>query len=191
MKQSGKTRIFIIVVSTLIFLGVILLLWISHIDHQNRMDIDSEVVPSVRGTEGVEKTPVKLYFGLEGDIWQIEEREMDLVAPQQEGRIRLVVEELLKGPQTLDNTAIPDGTRLLSLFVDKDGTAYLDLSEEVRINHPGGTWSELLTIYSLVNTVEENFPDINGVKILVMGKEIETLKGHIDTRNPFSFKKKL
>ncbi len=105
-----------------------------------------------------------------------------------EDRVKDVVEALLNGPEELRYTPIPKGTHLIRIFLDQNGIVYLDLSEDVRENHPGGTWGEMMTIYSLVNTVMDNFHTIKGVKILIMGKEIETLKGHIDTRYPFSFR---
>ena len=37
-----------------------------------------------------------------------------------------------------------------------------------------------MTIYSIVNTITQ-FPEIDYAKILVEGKEIETLAGHMDT----------
>ena len=118
--------------------------------------------------------------------------ERDLIAPSTllEDRIRQVLLELLRGPELLNYTPIPSGTSLIGLFMDDEGIAYLDLSEEVRKNHPGGTSGEIMTIYSLVNTVIDNFHTIKGVKLLIMGKEIETLKGHIDTRYPFTLREK-
>ena len=86
------------------------------------------------------------------------------------------------------STPIPKGTQLVRLFLDEDQIVYLDLSDEVWQNHPGGAWGEMMTIYSLVNTVMENFHTVQGVKILIMGKEIETLKGHMDTRYPFHYR---
>ena len=110
---------------------------------------------------------------------------------QLEERLRVVIEALLLGPEIFKSTSIPKGTQLNRVYLDEDDIAYLDLSEELRHNHPSGTWGELVTIYSLVNTVMENFHNVKGVKILIRGKEIETLKGHIDTQYPFIFRDQL
>ncbi len=46
------------------------------------------------------------------------------------------------------------------------------------MNHPGGVLNELATIYSIVDSVAYNLPEIKQVKILVGGVEKETLAGH-------------
>ncbi|MFN3699563.1 MAG: GerMN domain-containing protein [Dictyoglomus sp.] len=81
-----------------------------------------------------------------------------------------------------DNFPIPKGTKLLGLSV-KDSIAYVNFSEEFRKNHPGGSLGELLTIYSIVNTLTE-FPEIKKVQILINGAILETLAGHIDLTSP-------
>src|SRR5436190_23995949 len=55
-------------------------------------------------------------------------------------------------------SAIPAGTTLKALYLTSKGEAYVDLSPEVPTNHPGGTTSETLTVYALVNTLTSNLP---------------------------------
>lgn len=77
---------------------------------------------------------------------------------------------------------IPKGTRLLGISL-KDGIVYVNFSEELKKNHPGGSLGELLTIYSVVNTLTE-FPEVRKVQILINGAILETLAGHIDLTSP-------
>jgi hypothetical protein len=42
-----------------------------------------------------------------------------------------------------------------------------------------------MTIYSLTNTLTANVPEIKAVKILLEGKELPSLKGHVSTIDPF------
>jgi hypothetical protein len=58
-------------------------------------------------------------------------------------------------------------------------------------NHPGGSTAEMATVYSLTNTLTVNMPAIKKVKILIGGKERESLKGHIGLKNPFSINREL
>ena len=51
-------------------------------------------------------------------------------------------------------------------------------------NHPGGTTNEILTVYSLVSALTSNLPAVTGVQILIDGKEVDTLAGHLDLRRP-------
>ena len=44
----------------------------------------------------------------------------------------------------------------------------------------------MLTVYTLVNALTENLPAITAVQVLVDGKEVETLSGHIDLRRPLA-----
>jgi spore germination protein GerM len=81
-------------------------------------------------------------------------------------------------------TAIPAGTTLRALFIDAQGTAYVDLSREVSTGHPGGVNAELLTVYTIVEALTTNLPAVNSVQVLVDGKEVDTLAGHVDIRRP-------
>jgi spore germination protein GerM len=83
-------------------------------------------------------------------------------------------------------SAIPPGTTLRAVFITKSGDAYVDVSREARSAHPGGTVDELLTVYTLVNALTVNLPAVNGVQVLVDGKEVDTLAGHVDLRRPLA-----
>ena len=81
-------------------------------------------------------------------------------------------------------SAVPTGTTLRAVFISDSGDAYVDLSRELASAHPGGTLNELLTIYTIVNALTANLPAVTGVQVLVDGKEVETLSGHVDLRRP-------
>ena len=79
-------------------------------------------------------------------------------------------------------SAVPSGTKLRALFVTEQGHAYVDLSPEVAAAHPGGSLHELLTVYTIVNALTLNLPAVSAVQVLVGGKEVDTLAGHVDLR---------
>ena len=81
-------------------------------------------------------------------------------------------------------SAIPAGTTLRALFLTDRGEAYVDFSTEIVAAHSGGTLDELLTVYTIVNALTENLPAVTSVQVLVDGKEVDTLAGHVDLRNP-------
>jgi len=97
---------------------------------------------------------------------------------------RAVVEALIKGPQKGLIRTLPEGTALNALYVTPEKICYVDLSGAVGTNHPGGSNSELLTVYSVVNSLILNIPEIEQVKILIDGNETSTLAGHIDIQYP-------
>src|SRR4030095_11401422 len=62
--------------------------------------------------------------------------------------------------------------------------AFVDLSAEARTAHTGGALDERFTVYAIVDAVTVNLPAISRVQILVEGKEVDTLAGHVDLRHP-------
>jgi spore germination protein GerM len=83
-------------------------------------------------------------------------------------------------------SAIPPGTAVRALFITDSGQAFVDLSGEVATRHSGGSTSELLTVYTIVNALTANLPAVTSVQILIDGKEVDTLAGHVDLRRPLA-----
>lgn len=104
---------------------------------------------------------------------------------------RAALEALVSGPSNSKlGKTLPKGTKLVALKIEAS-TAVVDLSPEVIQNHEGGSSGELQTIYSIVNTLSLNFPEIKDVQILVGGKKEETIAGHIDISQPLGPDKKI
>lgn len=80
-------------------------------------------------------------------------------------------------------SAIPDGTKLRNLYLT-GSIAYVDVTGDISRGHTGGSLAEILTVYSLVNVLTENLPAVTSVQILIDGKEVDTLAGHVDLRRP-------
>ena len=96
---------------------------------------------------------------------------------------RTLIEALIQGPRNELLRTIPNETSLRALYI-KDKTAYADFSTEIIDGHPGGSLSEYMTIYSIVNSLIVNIPEIEWVKILIGGEEVDTLAGHISILSP-------
>ena len=79
---------------------------------------------------------------------------------------------------------IPKGTKLRAFYVTDRGDAFVDLSGDVVSAHPGGSLTELLTVYAIVNAITANLPAVQRVQLLVDGKEVDTIAGHVDVRRP-------
>ena len=97
---------------------------------------------------------------------------------------RRIVEAQIAPAPAPHVSAIPAGTKLRTVFFTKAGEIYVDLSADLQTNHPGGTTNETLTVYALVSALTSNLPAVTGVQILVEGKEVDTLAGHLDLRRP-------
>jgi spore germination protein GerM len=83
-------------------------------------------------------------------------------------------------------SAVPPGTALRAVYITERGDAYVDLSGEAVTAHPGGTLNELLTVYTIVDALTVNLPAVQSVQILIDGKEVDTLAGHVDLRQPLA-----
>ena len=95
-----------------------------------------------------------------------------------------VVEEFFKHSGAEGASTIPTNVKLLGLYKDEAQMLYIDLSDEVRRNFQGDALSEYLLLHGLYESLVSNIPDFQDVKILVEGRELETLGGHIYLKYP-------
>ena len=134
--------------------------------------------------EGSGNGVVHLYFATrDNDFLTAEERIINSSDPV--NLAELIIQELIVGSRKNLARTIPEKAKLNAVFITGDGIAYVDISEALRRQHPGGVQSERLTIFSIVNSLILNIAEIKAVKILIQGKESMTLAGHIDLRFPF------
>ena len=88
------------------------------------------------------------------------------------------IKELLKGPLSASRVSpIPKDTKLLSISRSGD-TVTVNLSGEFKSNHPGGSTEELMSIYTIVDSLTE-IPGISKVLFKIGGKLESSLAGHI------------
>jgi hypothetical protein len=139
----------------------------------------------INAAQHADKAIMQLYFSNKENSFLIaEERKLSPANnPTEYGQT--IIAALIQGPTEGLMRTIPAGTILRAFFVTPDGTAYVDLTATLKDAHPGGIQSEQMTIFSIVNSLILNIPEINAVKILIDGRESMTLAGHIDLRFPF------
>jgi hypothetical protein len=80
---------------------------------------------------------------------------------------------------------LPPGSDIRSVYLVDPGMAVIDVNAALADGHRSGVLAEELTIASMIQTLSANIPGILRVKILVEGKERETLAGHADLSNFF------
>ncbi|MDH4027523.1 MAG: GerMN domain-containing protein [Nitrospirota bacterium] len=78
----------------------------------------------------------------------------------------------------------PYEVRLLDLYLDKEGTVYMDLGEEITKNFKGDAGEELDLVAGLYAGIKQTVPDIRKMKILIEGMEAESFGGHINISKP-------
>ena len=126
----------------------------------------------------------RLYFlNEDGTRLQAVEREVPY-AGQTVDQARRILEAQLSPAEPPLTSALPPGTTLRAVFLTGEGTAFVDLSREVTSAHHGGALGEILTVYTIVEVLTTNLPAITSVQVLVDGKEVDTLAGHLDLKRP-------
>jgi hypothetical protein len=128
---------------------------------------------------------VTLFFGsAEGDKLAREGREVD-IEESVEDSVESVVDELIRGPLGSLAPTLPSNARVLGVHLKGD-LAEIDFGPELIEGIPAGSSAEMTAVYSIVDTVTTNFPQIKTVQFLVAGAPPETLKGHLDLRSPLA-----
>lgn len=143
---------------------------------QNQEKVEITEVPKLDGK-------IVLYF--KGNEAMKLEKEYRNVSMKRiaENMAKTVVEELLKGPTNEElHSLIPFDTKLLNIE-SQENTVILDLSNEF-IEKQEGESNALLAIYSIVNSLTE-ITEIEQVKFLINGKEMERFKDYFEFDKPF------
>jgi sporulation and spore germination protein len=111
-----------------------------------------------------------------------EVREIDACdGPAQCGEV--VIDELLNGPIGELAPTLPASFSVRTVQVE-GATAVIDLEKGSAEGLPEGSSAEMTAVYSIVDSLAFNFPQIRNVKFLVEGAALPTLKGHLDLREP-------
>ncbi len=180
-KSIRKSFLFLIVATVVVFL---VLLFVSLFEY---------VIPPTKDTAAKkkEKQLVVLYFSDANERFlKPEERYIPKENIPTE-QAKEVVRALLDGSKTKLINTFPDKVTLESITIDDSQTAHVSFDNSLVQRHPGGSASEMATIYSLTNSLIKNVSGIKKVKLLIAGKEVESIRGHINTRHPFTMNKEL
>ena len=110
--------------------------------------------------------------------------QLPLSADPVERSKQLLVALITRAPAPEKGT-LPAEASLLAFYIQPDGTAIADFSDEIASGMPSGILSEQLAVQSIAQTLGANVSGIRQLKILVHGQEAETLAGHVDLYGVF------
>ena len=141
--------------------------------------------PSAAAPAAVPKIKATLFFASEDGLRLVATEAEVPLAEGVVAQARSIVEAQLSAtpPAPLAST-IPRGSTLRGIFISERNEAFVDLDPTIRSAHPGGTMQELMTVYTIVNALLTNLPNLREVQILIGGQEVDTLAGHVDLRRP-------
>jgi spore germination protein GerM len=132
------------------------------------------------------KREVLLYFSDFEGKYLVEERREILKKGEMSEEAKEIINELIKGPKGKLIPTLPSRTKLLGLQLGEQGVVRVDFDKALTSDHPGGSSAEIMTLYSIINSLNLNFPRIKEVQILIEGKAVESLAGHLSLRKPVS-----
>jgi len=136
-------------------------------------------VPQIEKPDG-EKSAV-LFFVADGTRLAREARKIE-ACTEPDGCVKEVLEELFSGAVSELDTAIPEGAFVNDVKID-GFLAIVDLNRNFSEELVLGSSAEMMAVYSIVNTVCVNFPDIRKVKLNIEGEQNVVL-GHLDLSDP-------
>ena len=183
--MTRTERLLIAMTAALVLLGVAV--WVTGVVRRRTIQPSSAgATTSASATTAApgRKIKARLYYvSMDGTKLTGVDREVPYVDGAAAQAQQIISAQLLPAPAPLVS-AIPAGTTLRALFLEDKGAAYVDLSKDASVAHTGGSQDEMLTVYSIVNALTANLPAITSVQLLIDGKEVDTLAGHIDLRKP-------
>ena len=133
------------------------------------------------------RTKAKLFWASHADDGALKPVTLDLpLSNEPVLRAKQVLNTLLAGPVDSELRTLPPEAALLEFYLLPDGTGIADFSEALATATPSGIASEQLAIESIARTLEANVPQVQRLKILIHGQEVETLAGHLDLTGTFA-----
>jgi hypothetical protein len=186
-KKTRKGRrlllLSVIVVMSVVFLAIF---FITLFDY---------IYPPAAGKHGAaqkrDKQEVTLFFSDLNERFLVPEKRFIPKEKEPEAQAREMIQALIAGSKKGLVNTFPEKAELQGVKREGDDILSVNFKASLVANHPGGSAAEMATIYSLTNTLTTNLPEIKRVRILIGGKERESLKGHIGLRNPFMMNREL
>lgn len=146
-------------------------------EQQRRVADIRPVAAPVAGTP--QKVVLVIAYDQEGVLRR---REATVVLPEDRALrarevLRALLNEYVKKPSP---HPLAEGSDIKDVYLFQSNLAVIDTTAAFADAHRSGIYVESLTIVSMIDTLSANVPGITRVKILVEGKERETLAGHAD-----------
>jgi hypothetical protein len=138
-----------------------------------------EVLAPPTSTPSDARGNAKLYWAAGEDRVAATTVELPLSAELVE-RAKQVLQALIVDAPSPEQRTIPADATLLAFYLLPDGTAIADFSDQLSSQTASGIESEQVVLDSISRTLENNVPAVRRLKILIDGREADTLAGHLD-----------
>jgi germination protein M len=156
-----------------------------NVDVNQNQNQNQQVPPAVapkNTPKPQEMMQVTTYHATEDAMYLVAESQS---VPKTANPAQTAIEHLVAGPQSSGLVSVvPAGTKVLGVSV-RNHIAYADFNDDLIKNNHGGSTAEIMLVGAIVDTLTE-FPEIEKVQILVNGKKVDTITGHLDTSQPLA-----
>ena len=186
-KKGRAGKVFLVLI--LIGIGFVMIyLFRQEISNVLKPFLEKKEVTKEKKEKVAEKKVVTLYFSDEQEEYLIGEKRQILKRDEVREEAEETIRELIKGPKGKLLPTLPPRTKILALQLDAKGMARVNFNQALHSDHPGGSSAEMMTLYSIVNSLALNFPEIKKVQILIEGEKSQTIAGHLSLEQPISYK---
>lgn len=120
---------------------------------------------------------LNLFYPLEGKV-ALEQRLVPKVTGTRD-IAALAVREFLAGPSGEAPSFVPDAVELMGIYLGQDMVLYMDFSSAMTLNFKGDAVAEFLLLRALYKTLKANASGVKGYRVLVDGREVDTIGGHV------------
>jgi flagellar basal body-associated protein FliL len=182
-KNKRVLLLSVIVVASVVFLAIFFI------------TLFDQIYPPAAGKHTAAKKrdrqEVTLFFSDSNERFLVPEKRFIPKESEPEEQAKEMIKALVAGSKTGLVNTFPEKAELQGVSREGDDALSVNFRESLVANHPGGSAAEMATVYSLTNTLTTNLPTIKKIRILINGKEKESLKGHIGLHNPIMMYREL
>ncbi len=141
-----------------------------------RLALELPFIADITAKEGAKKNP-----------WG-KEKTVEEILTAGEGK-ELISDAVITDIENSVKKNIPSyDVKIIAVSIDKDGVFYIDLSSELKKSFKGDASEEYGIVEGLYKSLRENMPELTAIKILIDGKNTDSLGGHIDLSAPLAGK---
>ena len=145
-----------------------------------------ELLPPAPINSGDPKVKAKMFWGSRDQDGTLVPVTVELpLSPDPVLRAKQILNTLLAGPVDPEARTLPPDAALLAFYILPGGTGIADFSEGLATGIPSGIQSEQLAVDSITRTLQANVPQVQQLKLLIHGQEVDTLAGHLDLTQTF------
>jgi spore germination protein GerM len=145
-----------------------------------------ELLPPTPANSGEPRVKAQMFWGSRANDGTLVPVTLELpLSSDPTLRAKEILNTLLAGPVDPEARTLPPDAALLAFYILPDGTAVADFSEAFASSIPSGIQSEQLAVDSITRTLEANVPQVQRLRILIHGQEVDTLAGHLDLTQTF------